>query len=174
MDRTPGQILDKEICHIKQRIMFGKVKRWLGIEGVKVEIILPEVIKEKDGLIQGKLRFESMHTQKVKSIKVTLTEKYTRGRFKNKLTDQYKIAEIEQHEEILVTAHEPAEIEFELPFTLVKSDMDEIADKNFVFRKLVDAAKAVKNVKSEYTLEAEVEVEGTALSPFDKKEIHII
>ena len=50
--------------------MFGKVKRWLGIEGVKVELILPEEIKSGDGLIEGKLRFQSMHTQKVKSIKL--------------------------------------------------------------------------------------------------------
>ena len=52
--------------------------------------------------------------------------------------------------------------------------MDEIADKNFVFRKLVDAAKTLKNVKSEFYLEAEAEVNGTALSPFDKQEIKIV
>ena len=154
--------------------MLGKVKRWLGIEGVKVEIIVPDAISGKEGLIEGKLRFETMHTQKVKSIKLTLTEKYTRGRFKNKLTDQYKIAESEQQEEIVVPANEPIEIDFALPFSVVKSDMDEIADKNFVFRKIVGAAKLAKNVKSEYTLEAEVEVEGTALSPFDKKVVNII
>jgi hypothetical protein len=154
--------------------MFGKVKRWLGIEGVKVELILPEEVKGKAGLIEGRLRFESMHTQRVKSIKLTLTEKYIRGRFKNKLTDQYKIAEISQVESFEVPAHEPVEIDFELPFSLVKSDMDELADKNFVFRKIVGAAKMMKNVKSEYTLEAEAEVEGTALNPFDKKEVNIV
>ncbi len=71
-------------------------------------------------------------------------------------------------------AHEPVEIDFELPFSLVKSDMDELADKNFVLRKIVGAAKMMKNVKSEYTLEAEAEVEGTALNPFDKKEVNIV
>ncbi|HUR30386.1 MAG TPA: hypothetical protein VMZ69_03080, partial [Saprospiraceae bacterium] len=75
--------------------MFGKVKKWLGIEGVKIELILPEEVIGKEGLIEGKIRFQTMHTQKVKSIKLTLTEKYTRGRFKSKLTDQYKIAETE-------------------------------------------------------------------------------
>ena len=154
--------------------MFGKVKRWLGIEGVKVELILPEEVKGKEGLIEGRLRFESMHAQRVKSIKLTLTEKYIRGRFKNKLTDQYKIAEIRQVESFEVPAHEPVEIDFELPFSLVKSDMDELADKNFVLRKIVGAAKMMKNVKSEYTLEAEAEVEGTALNPFDKKEVNIV
>ena len=154
--------------------MIGRVKKWLGIEGVKVELILPEEISGKDGLIAGKLRFHTMHTQKVKSIKLTLTEKYTRGRFKNKLTDQYKIAETEMSEEILVPENEPVEIDFELPFNLVKSDMDEMGEKNFVLGKLVSAAKKIKNVKSEYTLEAEARVEGTALHPFDKKPVNIV
>ena len=154
--------------------MFGKVKQWLGIEGVKVELVLPEQVAASSGVIEGKLRFQTMHTQKVKSIKVVLTEKYTRGRFKNKLTDQYKIAEIEQAEDIIVPADEPIEIDFALPFNVVKSDMDELADKNFVFRKLVKAAKLAKNVKSEYTLEAEAVIEGTALNPFDKQIVNIV
>ena len=154
--------------------MFGKVKRWLGIEGVKVELLIPDAIPASEEVIEGKIRFQTMHTQKVTSIRLTLTEKYTRGRFKNKLTDQYKIAEIEQVEDIIIPADEPVEVDFALPFNVVKSDMDEIADKNIVFRKLVGAAKKIKNVKSEYTLEAEAVIEGTALNPFDKKEVNIV
>jgi len=154
--------------------MFGKVKRWLGIEGVKIEMILPDQVSAASGVIEGKLKFESMHVQTVTKIKITLTEKYIRGRWKSRLTDQYKIGEIELDEPIEVPAHEVIMMDFELPFTFVKSDMDEIADKNFVFRKLVDAAKTLKNVKSEFYLEAEAEVNGTALSPFDKQEIKII
>ncbi len=154
--------------------MFGKVKQWLGIEGVKVELVLPEQVSASSDVIEGKLRFQTMNTQRVKSIKVVLTEKYTRGRFKNKLTDQYKIAEIEQAMDILVPADEPIEIDFLLPFSIVKSDMDELADKNVVFRKLVNAAKLAKNVKSEYTLEAEAVIEGTALNPFDKQIVNIV
>ena len=154
--------------------MFGRVKKWLGIEGVKVELLVSDAIPASEEVIEGKIRFQSMHTQKVTSIRLTLTEKYTRGRFKNKLTDQYKIAEIEQVEDIIVPADEPIEVDFALPFSLVKSDMDEIADKNIVFRKLVKKKKKIKNVKSEYTLEAEAVIEGTALNPFDKKEVNIV
>ena len=153
--------------------MFGKVKRWLGIEGVKVELLIPEEIPGTSGLIEGKIMFQSMHTQKVRSIRLTLTEKYTRGRFKNKLIDQYKIAEQEDAADITVPAEEIVELDFTLPFSLVKSEMDEIGDKNIVFKKIVGAAKKLKNVKSEYTLEVEATVEGTALNPFDRKLINI-
>ena len=154
--------------------MFGKVKRWLGIEGVKIEMILPDEVFGASGLIEGKLKFESMHLQTVTHIKLTLTEKYIRGRWKNKLTDQYKIGEIELNEDIEVPAHEVIMMDFELPFTLVKSDMDELGDKNFVFKKLVGVAKTLKNVKSEFYIEAEAAVRGTALSPFDKQQINIV
>ena len=35
--------------------MFGKVKKWLGIEGVKVEVVLPDEINAKEEKIKGKL-----------------------------------------------------------------------------------------------------------------------
>lgn len=154
--------------------MFGKVKRWLGIEGVKIEMIVPDEVSAASGVIEGKIRFESMHLQTVTRIKLTLTEKYIRGRWKNKLTDQYKLGEIELTENIEVPAHEVILMDFELPFTLAKSEMDELADKNFILKKLVDTAKALKNVNSEFYLEAEAEVNGTALSPFDKQLIKIV
>lgn len=158
----------------KRMIMFGKVKRWLGIEGVKVEMILPEQVLGKSGIVDGQIMFTSMHDQTVKKIRIVLTEKFIRGRWKKRLTDMYKIGEIDLIQDIFIPAHEPMVIDFELPFTLIKSDMDEIGDKNFVLRKMVNAAKALKNVHSEFYIEAEAEVEGTALHPFDKQQINII
>lgn len=154
--------------------MFGKVKRWLGIEGVKIEMLVPGEIHAEAGVIEGRLKFESMHTQTVTMVRISLTEKYIRGRWKNKLTDQYKIGEIELEEDIEVPAHEPIFLDFELPFTIVKSEMDELADKNFVLKKIVNAAKTLKNVKSEFYIEVNAEVQGTALSTFDRQQVNII
>jgi hypothetical protein len=158
----------------KDTNMFGKVKRWLGIEGVKVTLVLPEAVLGSSGVIEGQLKFESMHTQTVESIYVTLFEKYSRGRFKNKLADLYKIGEIELATEIVVEADTPISMDFELPFTISKSEMDELGDKNIIMKKIVGAAKKIKNVKSEYHIEAEARVKGTALHPFDKQIVKII
>jgi len=154
--------------------MFGKVKRWLGIEGVKISLLLPEEIIGETGIIRGEIKLESMHAQTVTHIRLTLSEKYTRGRSKHKLTDLYKLGEIELDEAIDVPAHEPVVIDFEIPFIMAKSEMDELADKNVVLRTLVGAAKAFKNVKSEFFLEAEAQVQGTALSPFDRQPVNIV
>ena len=154
--------------------MFGKVKRWLGIEGVKVELIVPDEVRAKSAQVDGKLRFYSMHDQTVKSIKVKMVEKFKRGRRKNKLIDEYILGEIELQQEIEVPAQEHVEVDFSLPFTLALSDMDKIERKNFLFKGAIKTAKFIRGVRSSYRLEAEAEVKGTALNPFDHHELTVV
>ena len=59
--------------------MFGKVKRWLGIEGVKVELLIPEKVQAQEGCVDGVVRFYSMNEQVVKAVKVRIIEKYKRA-----------------------------------------------------------------------------------------------
>lgn len=154
--------------------MFGKVKRWLGIEGVKLELILPEEVSAREGLVQGKLRFISMHPQTVTYIKVILIERYSRGRGEEKRTDEYELGNIELFEAFDVPPEEILEIDFSLPFKVVKSDMEEWGDRNPLFSGLVKVAKGLNRVKSEFRIEAEAQVKGTALNPFDKRQIVIV
>ena len=148
--------------------MFGKVKKWLGIEGVKIEILLPEEVRARDRVVEGKLRFQSMNTQTVTNVNVAIFEKYSRGRGAEKLIDEYKLGEIALTEAFEVPEGEIVEVDFELPFQLVKSEMDE-----FVFRGVANLAKTANAVKSYYRVEATAKVKGTALNPFDSKPLHL-
>ena len=154
--------------------MFGKVKNWLGIEGVKIELIIPEEIYESAGSVTGKLRFYTKTDQTVNSIKIKLIERYSRGRKDNKLTDEYELGEINLNESFKVTANEPLEIDFTLPFKIVKSEMDEMGEKNILSGGLVKAAKWLRNVKSIYRVEAEANVKGVALNPFTKQIVVVV
>jgi len=154
--------------------MFGKVKKWLGIEGVKVELIIPEQIKGADGQLNGVLRFYSMNEQTVKSLKVSLIERYTRGRKEEKLVDEYHLGTISMNKKIEVPADQAIEIPFKLPFELSKSEMDDIGDKNIVYGGLVKVGKWLNKVKSEFRVEVEAKVAGVALNPFDKKLIDVV
>ena len=149
--------------------MFGKVKKWLGIEGVKLEIILPEEINKHNKLVEGQLRFQSLNPQIVTSIKMVLIERYSRGSGKDKLIDEYELGAIEMEETFEVPEDEIIEIDFSLPFDFLKSDVDEMGDHNFVFKGFANLAKMIRRVKSEYRIEAEAKVKGVALNPFDKK-----
>lgn len=155
--------------------MLKKVKKWLGIEGVKLELVLPEELDLSSGKLIGKIQFYSMHEQTVSRLKIRLLERYTRGRKKSdKVTDEFQLGDIDISKQIHIPAGEVVEVEFKLPFTLVKSEMDSLEDKNFVLGKLVKTAKWISGVQSEYRVEAEADVIGTPLNPFDKKNIHII
>ena len=151
--------------------MFGKVKKWLGIEGVKLELILPEEASRRDKELKGILKFTSMNPQTVTYIKVVMVEKFSRGRGEDKLIDEYELGNIELKKEIEIPENTPVEIEFELPFDLMKSEMDEIEDKNILFGGIVKTAKWIRGVKSEFRIIAEAKVKGVALDPFDKKTI---
>ncbi|NND04800.1 MAG: sporulation protein [Saprospiraceae bacterium] len=153
--------------------MLGRVKKWLGIEGIKVQLIVPEGVIARDGVIQGQLQFYSMHAQTISSLHFKLIEKYIRGRKKRRLTDEYLLAEKEVHQLIEVPEKEVVEIDFDLNFEMVHSQMDELQSKNILLRGLIGAAKKLKSVRSEYRIEVEADVVGTALNPFDRKVITI-
>jgi sporulation-control protein spo0M len=149
--------------------MLRRVKKWLGIEGIKVELILPESVSKKEGHINGTIQFSSMHAQTVASVKLKLIEKYSRGRKKQKLTDEYLLAEKTINELIEVPENELVEMDFSLPFELLESKMDKIQEKNFLVGGIVKAAKKLKAVKSEFRVEVEADVVGTALNPIDNQ-----
>jgi hypothetical protein len=153
--------------------MIGKIKKFFGIEGVKLELLIPEKTYGFTGQVEGKIRFLSMNTQEVTFIKLALVERYARGRGEELKVDDYEIGTAEIEVDLVIPANEPVEIDFQLPFSLIKSDMDAMADKNFLFKGIVNAAKYVSKVKSDYRVVAEARVKGTALNPFDKKSIQI-
>lgn len=151
--------------------MLDKVKQWFGIEGVKVELIIPETASIKNGIIKGQLQFSSMNAQTVQNINLKLVEIYTRGRRKNKMTNEYEIGQVTIFESFQVPAELPILVDFELPFELLKSEMDEMADKNFLLGGVAKLAKMSRGVNSEFRVEVEADVKGTRLNPFDKKMI---
>lgn len=154
--------------------MLKRVKTWLGIEGVKIELLLPEMVKKSSGIVEGSVRLSSMNAQTVTSLHFKVIEKYYRGRRKSKLTDEYVLTEKEIPVLIDVPADEPIVYAFELPFDTIQSKMDELEGKNFILRGLVKTAKAIKAVKSEYRIEVQADVLGTALDPFDKRILNVI
>lgn len=138
-----------------------------------MELVLPELVRETEGAIEGILRFQTMQTQTVTSVKVKLIERYSRGRGDSKLIDEYQLAEIDLVQDIEVPENEVVELDFSLPFQLVKSEVEAFGSKNFLFKGIAKAAQLSRNAKSIYRVEAEAKVRGTALSPFDKKEVVI-
>ncbi|MDP4709958.1 MAG: sporulation protein [Saprospiraceae bacterium] len=153
--------------------MLGKVKQWLGIEGVKLELIIPDEYPRGATLIKGTIRLQSMQPQTVTRIKVVLIERYTRGKGAEKRIDEYELGAYVSDQLVEVPANESVEIPFSLPFRLYLSEVDELEAQNVVFKGLAFVAKKLRSVSSVFRLEAEAKVSGVALHPFDKKEIKL-
>ena len=154
--------------------MFGKMKQWFGIEGVKVELDVPDEIIKQLGVVKGQLRFSTMKTQTVTAVKVTMIETYKRGRKEDKRIDEYQVGTVYLKEPFEIKAEEPLVLDFILPFELLKSEIDNFANKNFLTKGIAGLARMTRAVKSEFRVEVEADVDGTRLNPFDKKYVKII
>jgi len=153
--------------------MIGNVKKFLGIESVKIKLEAPEEIISTEGVLRGKVILNSMTKQTIKSIEIKLVEKYERGRQADKLINDYIVGRVRFDKEFKIEANKELAFKFEMPYVIVQSEMDKIGQTNFMIRACVRAAKYMHNVKSEFRLEASAKVKGNAISPFVSEEIKI-
>jgi len=154
--------------------IFDKLKDILGIEGLRIEIIIPAEISKSDESINGKLLFTTKSDKTIKSITIRLIEKYRRGKAEKTLIDEYTLSEIEMDLNVDITEELPAKLDFELPISLLKSDMDRYAEGNFVAKNLVKVAKKLKNVNSDYRVEVVAILSDLTLNSIAKQPISII
>lgn len=153
-------------------MVFGKIKKTLGIEGVKLTLLVPEKVSKDAGLLTGIVKLTSLSDNNtIKSIEIQVIEKYTRGKGENKLIDEYAMGKVVLNKPIPIHKDDILEIPFELDFTFVPSEMDKMEQKNIFSKGIVTLAKKLKGVKSEYSVRAHAVVNGTALHPHDVKAI---
>lgn len=155
--------------------MFGKVKKVLGIETVKLELLLPEDVDTDAGIVSGILKLTSLSDKNViQSIHVEMTETYTRGRGDKKRTNDYTVGVLTKKEYIKMEKDDIIEIPFVLDFKVVKSEMDKMEETNFITSGIVKIAKKIKGVSSVYNVKAEVIIKGSTLHPFAVKSVNLI
>ena len=149
--------------------MLNKVKNWFGIEGVKMDILLPDDIRSVDGLFSGILVFNALTTQEVLNVKVKMVERYGRGRGSERLVNEYVLGELIIDKSIIIEANVETKLSFAFSFKYVTAPIDDFAKKNILFKGMVNVAKKMSKVNSEFRIEAEAKVKGTALNPFVQK-----
>ncbi len=153
--------------------MIDKFKQWLGIEGVKLQLLVPEEIPKNVGFVDGRIVFRSKNTQTVTELTIKIIEIYSRGRGNDQKVDEYEIGRIAYLEPIEISPYEETHLDFALPYQLQSSDMDSFGDQNMIAKGISLAAKALYKVESKYRIVASATVKGTALHPFDKVYIRL-
>ena len=153
--------------------MIGKVKKWLGIEGVKLEIRIPEGQSLSGGQLTGTLHFQSLQEQTVTGVYLVLIERYSRGRGEEQLIDEYELGRLAINETFTVTPNEEVVKPFTLAFEPLRSDVDEWGDRNMVNKNLAKFARWVRKATSAYRVEGEAKVQGVALNPYAKTAVEL-
>lgn len=93
--------------------MFGKVKKILGIEGVKLELILPDKVSAETGIITGMIKLTSLSDNNIiEGIQLRMVEKYSRGRGDSKLINEYPMGELVKNDVIHISKNDIIEVPF--------------------------------------------------------------
>ncbi|WP_052598439.1 hypothetical protein [Aureispira sp. CCB-QB1] len=151
--------------------MFGRVKKWFGIEGTKIRLhVLPSYPRNVK-TINGEIEIYSKRPERVLAIKLKFIEVYTRGRGEDKRIDEFLLGTWEYNKPIEVSDGNPHMLFFKLEFNPVESAMDKRAGKGPLLRGVVNMMKSMKGVQSDYRIEAEAIVEDNTWNPLAKARI---
>lgn len=154
--------------------MLKKIKDILGIEGVKLALEVAEEYSKSKGVIEGTIVISSQSTKTIKSITLSLIEKYGRGRKDEKLINEYLLGSIELDSDLTIEPDKTEKIDFVLPYNLMLSEMDQLEKSNFLLKPFVKLAKTLKNVKSDYKIKVSAQIKGTKLDAVAEQKINLV
>ncbi len=153
---------------------FQNMKSKLGIGGVKVELRIPAQAGKADGTVSGTIVLTTKSDQEIKGIEVKMLEEYTTGRGDSKETKEFTLGQVKLSEVFTIKTGETKEIPFTLPFSILKSSNDELKEKGGALGALGKVGAFADNEKSDYFIDADVDVTSAALDPSDKKPIKLV
>jgi len=160
---APGQ--EKKVS------FFGKIKQWLGIGGVKIEVEVDPNITWSTTEIKGAMNLVSKSEQQITNAKVEMEEivKYKSG--DSYSTKTYSMGPIYIPAEMIIKAGEQKRIDFVLPIHFVKSANEKLQAQGGVLGALGKAGRFMAGRSSTYDLTASIDVKGTGLDP--SKRVHM-
>jgi len=153
--------------------MIGRLKKMLGVDGLKIELITAEAYDSDDNFIDGELILLSKYNLKIEHIEIRVVEKYSRGRFGSKKTDEYQIGSIRTGFSLDMSTNKLLTVPFKIPVDYLLSSMDRFGRKNMIFRGLARSAKLLKGVHSQYRIEVEAKIQGSGIKTFAKADIKV-
>ena len=75
--------------------MFGTVKKILGIEGVKLELVIADEVSKDAGIVSGFIKLTALSDGNlIENITLKMVEKYSHGRGDSQLINEYPMGEL--------------------------------------------------------------------------------
>ncbi len=153
---------------------FQSIKNKLGIGGVSVELRVPMQISKDSDAVDGVIVLTTKSEQEIVSSSVKLYEDFETGRGDEKKKKTFELGTVKLTDSFVIKPGETKEIAFKLPFSILKSDNDELKEKGGALGAIGKLGAFASNEKSSYFIEADVDVKSAALDPSAKKEVKIV
>jgi hypothetical protein len=150
---------------------FQKVKQFFGAGTVKVELSVPPSVPKSGLQVPGKITLVALSDQHVIDVKVTLEEEWDTGRGAEKQTKKFELGKLTVAQAFDMKQGEQRVIDFVLPYTLIKSNADDLKEMGGMLGALGKAAAFANAEKSRYSINVVADVQGAAFDPRDDKEI---
>ena len=142
--------------------MFKKLGQFMGMVGIKVNFDINEHIPSAATSFTGKLHISAEQDQTITSVNVTLSERNETGSHRNDNHDVVNkvVGYVILDEDFTIQAGETKEIPFTIDFTYLPL-VDDSGDPEMAA--LFD--EVINNGRTEYWLNALVDVKGAAIDP---------
>lgn len=150
---------------------FQKVKQFLGIVGVKVEMEVADTFSKKGSTLQGKVIITSKSDQQILSVEVGFEEVWRIGKGEDETMKTFDLGEWKSEEVFDIKAGETRVFPFTLNYSLIKSENDRMMESSKVGKALGGLGKLMDGEKSNFWLKAMADVKGAAFDPNCVKEL---
>ncbi len=151
-----------------------KVKQFFGMGGVTVKLECEQQASRQGGMVNGVVHLTSKSDLHILELNVAMKEAFTTGRGDDEETEEFELGKVVLGGNFDIKAGEAKSIPFQLPYQILKSNADELKEKGGALGALGSMAKFANNEKSEFFVEADCDVQGTAFDPGDKQTIHMM
>ncbi len=146
--------------------MLDRLKTYLGVEGVRLELDVPVPPKRKLGIVAGTVSLSTLREQRVRTLSLRLTERYTRGRGERRRIDEYVLGQSEVTCDLAVVPGEAIDIPFTLHFAERRTPLEaQLQGLGPLATPLTKLAFLTHAAKSTYELSVTAAVSGVALEP---------
>jgi hypothetical protein len=150
--------------------IFGKIKQFLGIGTIKMELDMQPTVDLDSKLLTGKLKITGKSDQTIKEIELSFDEDFSTGKGDDKSSSKLNWGKMTL-QGFDIKKDEVKEIEFELPFSYAKSSNEAMADKGGVVGGLGKVGSFLDGEKQKYEITATASVKGVTLLPLVSKEL---
>jgi hypothetical protein len=152
--------------------MFSKLKQFVGMVGITVELDIPSNLPKDASSLTGTVRIIAKQDQHITKVAVNMKQTHTEGSGEKRVSHDYALGEnIITNQAFDIKAGETKEYPFTLAFTRRKSSDQRMAESGGVLGALGKLSVMADNEQDQFWINAMADVKGAALDPNDNKQI---